>query len=79
MPMPSPYQIALSCDEQAVLTTRARSVRGSYRDRLRAAIVLAAAAGLAQAHVETLPLASAAEAHERLENHSVNGRLVLHP
>ena len=45
MPMPSPYQIALSCDEQAVLTTRARSVRGSYRDRLRAAIVLAAAAG----------------------------------
>src|SRR5437588_12973443 len=46
MPMPSPCQIALSGDEQAVLRTRARSVRGSYRDRLRAAIVLAAAAGL---------------------------------
>ena len=49
--MPSPYQIALSCDEQAVLTTRARSVRGSYRDRLRAAIVLAAAAGLDNAAI----------------------------
>src|SRR5271166_4338604 len=45
MPLPSPYQIALSGDEQAVLTTRARSVRGPWRDRLRAAIVLAAAAG----------------------------------
>src|SRR5512135_2977565 len=47
MPMPSPCQIALSGDEQAVLMTRARSVRGSYRGRLRAAIVLAAAAGQA--------------------------------
>jgi transposase len=43
--MPSPYQIALSGEERAVLAARARSVRGSYRDRLRAAIVLAAAAG----------------------------------
>jgi transposase len=43
--MPSPYQIALSGEEQAVLAARARSVRGPYRDRLRAAIVLAAAAG----------------------------------
>jgi transposase len=43
--MSSPYQIALSGDEQAVLAARARSVRGPYRDRLRAAIVLAAAAG----------------------------------
>ena len=51
MPMPSPYQIALSGEEQAVLTTRARSVRGSYRDRLRAAIVLAAAAGLGNAAI----------------------------
>src|SRR5260370_1692922 len=51
MPMPSPYQIALSGDERAVLTTRARSVRGSYRDRLRAAIVLAAAAGLDNAAI----------------------------
>ena len=45
MPMPSPYQIVLSGQEQAVLAARARSVRGPYRDRLRAAIVLAAAAG----------------------------------
>jgi len=43
--MSSPYQIVLSGEEQAVLTARARSVRGPYRDRLRAAIVLAAAAG----------------------------------
>ena len=43
--MSSPYQIALSGAEQAVLAARARSVRGSYRDRLRAKIVLAAAAG----------------------------------
>ena len=49
--MPSPSQIALSGDEQAMLTTRARSVRGSYRDRLRAAIVLAAAAGLDNAAI----------------------------
>jgi transposase len=40
----SPYQIALSGEEQAVLTARARSARGPYRDRLRAATVLAAAA-----------------------------------
>jgi transposase len=43
--MPGPYQIALSGGEQAVLAVRARSVRGPYRDRLRAKIVLAAAAG----------------------------------
>jgi NADPH:quinone reductase len=43
------------------------------------AAIRAAAAGPAQAHVETLPLSSAAMAHERLEKHSVNGRLVLHP
>jgi transposase len=49
--MPSPYRIALSGDEQAVLTTRARSARGAYRDRLRAAIVLAAAAGLDNAAI----------------------------
>jgi hypothetical protein len=41
--MSSPYQIALSGEEQAVLAARARSARGPYRDRLRAAIVLAAA------------------------------------
>jgi transposase len=43
--MPSPCQIVLSGEEEAVLAARARSVRGPYRDRLRAAIVLAAAAG----------------------------------
>ena len=43
MPMPSPYRIVLSSEEEAVLA--ARSVRGPYRDRLRATIVLAAAAG----------------------------------
>jgi transposase len=45
MPLSSPYQIVLSGEEQAVLAARARSVRGPWRDRLRAAIVLAAAAG----------------------------------
>jgi transposase len=44
MLMRSPYQIVLSDDERAVLMVRARSVRGAYRDRLRAQIVLAAAA-----------------------------------
>ena len=57
MPMPSPYQIVLSGEEQAVLTARARSVRGPYRDRLRAAIVLAAAAG--EDNAEGVPTASA--------------------
>ena len=45
MPVLSPYQIVLSGEEEAVLAARARSVRGPYRDRLRARIVLAAAAG----------------------------------
>jgi len=49
--MPSPYQIALSGEEQAVLAARARSARGPYRDRLRAKIVLAAAAGHANAAI----------------------------
>jgi hypothetical protein len=47
--MSSPYQIVLSGEEQAVLAARARSVCGPYRDRLRAKIVLAAAAGQANA------------------------------
>jgi transposase len=47
--MRSAYQIVLSGKEQAVLMARARSVRGAYRDRLRARIVLAAAAGTANA------------------------------
>lgn len=45
MPVPSPYLIVLSSKEEAVLAARARSVRGEYRVRLRARIVLAAAAG----------------------------------
>jgi hypothetical protein len=45
MPMSSPYVIVLSDAEEAVLSARARSGRGAYRDRLRAQIVLAAAAG----------------------------------
>jgi transposase len=51
MPISSPYQIVLSGEEQAALAARARSVRGPYRDRLRAAIVLAAAAGQASAAI----------------------------
>jgi transposase len=49
--MRSPYQIVLSDGEQAVLMARARSVRGAYRDRLRARIVLAAAAGMTNAAI----------------------------
>jgi transposase-like protein len=45
MPVPSPYLIVLSGEEEAVLMARARSVRSEYRDRLRARIVLAAAGG----------------------------------
>jgi transposase len=49
--MVSPYVIVLSGEEQAVLAARARSVRSQYRDRLRAAIVLAAAAGASNAAI----------------------------
>jgi transposase len=49
--MSSPYQIVLSAREAAVLAARSRSVRGPYRDRLRAKIVLAAAAGQANAAI----------------------------
>ncbi len=45
MPVISPYLIVLSAEEDAVLMARARSVRSEYRSRLRAQIVLAAAAG----------------------------------
>jgi transposase len=45
MPVISPYRIALTAEEESVLMTRARPARGPYRDRLRARIVLAAAAG----------------------------------
>ena len=47
MPVISPYLVVLSVDEESVLMARARSVRSEYRDRLRARIVLAAAAGRA--------------------------------
>jgi transposase len=49
--MRSPSQIVLSDEEEAVLMARARSVRGAFRDRLRAQIVLAAAAGTANAAI----------------------------
>ena len=51
MSMPGPSRIVLSAEEEAVLVARARSVRGPYRDRLRARIVLAAAAGTANAGI----------------------------
>jgi transposase len=51
MPGPGRCPIVLSGEEEAVLTARARSVRSEYRDRLRAAIVLAAAAGKANAAI----------------------------
>jgi len=41
--MPSPPVIVLCSEQEAVLIARTRSVRGPYRDRLRARIVLAAA------------------------------------
>jgi transposase len=51
MPVASPYLIVLSAAEEAVLAARARSARGPYRDRLRAQIVLAAAAGKTNAAI----------------------------
>jgi hypothetical protein len=45
MPVISSCPIVLSAEEMSVLMARARSVRGPCRDRLRAQIVLAAAAG----------------------------------
>ena len=47
----SPSLIALSREEEAVLVARARSVRSEHRDRLRAQIVLAAAAGKTSAAI----------------------------
>jgi transposase len=51
MPVASAYLIVLSAAEEAVLAARARSARGQYRDRLRAQIVLAAAAGKTNAAI----------------------------
>ena len=49
MAMSSPFVIVLSALDIAVLGARARSPRAQYRDRIRARIVLAAAAGLSNA------------------------------
>ena len=51
MPVMSSCLIVLSGEEEAVLVARARSVRSEYRDRLRAQIVLAAAAGKTNAAI----------------------------
>ena len=51
MPVISLYRVVLSAEEQSVLMARAKSVRGPYRDRLRAQIVLAAAAGSTNAAI----------------------------
>jgi transposase len=51
MPVTSSCLIVLSWKEEAVLVARARSVRSEYRDRLRAQIVLAAAAGKTSAAI----------------------------
>ena len=49
--MISPYLIVLTSEEEPVLIARAYRVRGAYCDRLRARIVLAAAAGMANAAI----------------------------
>jgi transposase len=51
VPVISPYLVVLSAEEEPVLMARARSARSQYRDRLRARIVLAAAAGKANAAI----------------------------
>jgi transposase len=53
MPITSPFVIVLSAAEEAVLTARVRSGRTEHRDRVRARIVLAAAAGRANAVIAT--------------------------
>jgi hypothetical protein len=45
MPVIGRYLIVLTSQQESVVIARARSVRGAYCDRLRAPIVLAAAAG----------------------------------
>src|SRR6478672_5616588 len=51
VPVISPSLVVLSAEEESVLMARARSVRSQYRDRLRAQIVLAAAAGKTNAAI----------------------------
>jgi NADPH2:quinone reductase len=43
------------------------------------AALKAVAAGLADTEVDVLPFAEAVTAHERMENRSLNGRIVLSP
>lgn len=51
MPVTSPFVIVLTAAEETELTARAFSGRTEYRDRVRAQIVLAAAAGVANASI----------------------------
>ena len=51
MPVTSPFIVVLTAAEEAVLTMRARSGRTEHRDRVRARIVLAAAAGCSNAAI----------------------------
>jgi len=72
--MRSPYQIVLSDEENAVLMDRARCVRGAYRDRLRARIVLAAAAGTTSAAIAA-DLAVCADTVRKWRRRFAAGRL----
>jgi transposase len=51
MPVTSPFVIVLSASEKSELLARARSGRTEHRDRVRARIVLAAAAGASNAAI----------------------------
>jgi transposase len=51
VPITSPFVVVLTAAEEAVLTTRVRSGRTEHRDRVRARIVLAAAAGSSNAGI----------------------------
>ena len=51
MPPSSPFVIVLTAAEESVLTARAGSGRTEHRDRVRARIVLAAAAGVSNAAI----------------------------
>jgi transposase len=72
--MRSPWQIVSSDEEEAVLTARARSVRGAYRDRLRARIVLGAAAGKASVAIAT-ELGVCADTVRKWRRRFADGRL----
>jgi transposase len=51
MPLTSPFVVVLTASEEAVLSARVRSGRTEHRDRVRAQIVLAAAAGASNAAI----------------------------